>query len=101
MNMAILKRPWAFAILYTCISLGVEGALIVLAGLRVPQDNKLLAPVVLTVPPVLSALVAGFRRLGEFVPVALLTIVLTVGLTIVANKSTGVSTGLLEPIIVR
>ena len=67
----------------------------------VPQDNKILAPIVLTVPPVVSALVSGYRRLGEFVALVLLTTVLTLEVTIVVNKVTGVSTGLLEPIIDR
>ncbi len=54
----------------------------------VPQDNKILAPIVLTVPPVVSALVSGYRRLGEFVALVFPTTVLTLEVTIVVHKVT-------------
>jgi len=99
--MAVLRRPWAYATVYTCLSLTIEGGLIVLAGLSVPEDNGILAPVVLTVPPAIAALAGGNRRADKFALLTILTIVLTLAVTLVANKATGVSTGLLEPIVDR
>lgn len=101
MTIAIRKKPWALAIIYTAVSLAVEAGLIVVGGLRVPQDNAVIAPIVLTIPPVLAAWIAGYRRPKEWVIVALLASVLTLGLTLMAGRITGISTGLVEPIIVR
>ena len=95
------RQPWVFAIAYVVVSLAVEAALIVFGRLRVPQDNAILAPVVLTVPPMLTAWICGYRRPKEFIIVAVLAGVMTLLLTAVAGRLTGISTGLAEPIVVR
>jgi hypothetical protein len=101
MTIAIRKKPWALAIIYTAVSLAVEAGLIVVGGLRVPQDNAVIAPIILTIPPVLAAWISGYRRPKEWAILAVLASVLTLGLTLLAGRITGISTGLVEPIIVR
>jgi len=95
------RKPWAMAIIYVAVSLAVEAALMVVGHLKVPQHNAILAPVVLTIPPLLVAWICGYRRPKELVAVALLLSVLTLGLTVTFGRLTGVSTGMVEPIIVR
>ena len=62
MKTPIGRSPWSFAALYTAMSLAVEIVLIVVVGLKVPEDNAVIAPVVLTVPPLLAAQCSGYRR---------------------------------------
>ncbi len=101
MIVTIRRKPWALAIIYTGVSLAVEAGLIIVGGLRVPHDNAVIAPIILTVPPALAALISGYRRPKEFVILVILTSILTLSLTIVGGRLTGISTGLVEPIIVR
>jgi hypothetical protein len=101
MTIAIRRKPWALAIIYAAVSLAVEAGLIVVGGLRVPEDNAVIAPIVLTIPPVLAAWIAGYRRPKEWIILAILASVLTLGLTLLACRITGISTGLAEPIVVR
>ena len=91
----------AFAGVYTVVSLATEIVLIAVLGLRVPGDNARIAPILLTIPPVLAALVCGYRRPKAFLLVVILTVVLTVMITLAANRVTGISTGLVEPIVTR
>lgn len=95
------RKPWALAIIYTVVSLAVEAALMVVGHLKVPQHNAILAPVVLTIPPVLAAWICGYRRPKELAVLAVLLSVLTLVFTVVFGRLTGVSTGMIEPIIVR
>lgn len=95
------KNPWALALIYASISLGVEAAVMMVGRLKVPQDNAILAPIVLTIPPLLTAWICGYRRPKDWVTVAALLGVLTLVFTLLAGRLTQVSTGLLEPIIVR
>ncbi len=99
--MTIRRKAWAFAIIYLALSLGFEASLIIFGGLRVPEDNATIAPLILTIPPILAVLLAGYRKPKEFVVLLVLTVVLTVAITLTVNKLTGISTGLLEPIINR
>jgi len=101
MTIAIRRKPWALAIIYAAVSLAVEAGLIVVGRLRVPEDNAVIAPIVLTIPPVLAAWIAGYRRPKEWIILAILASVLTLGLTLLACRITGISTGLAEPIVVR
>lgn len=95
-------RPWAFAALYVVVSLLVEIVLIAVVGWKVPDDNARIAPVVLTVPPVLAAGFSGYRRpLKDLLVVAALASILTLLITVVVSRLSGVSTGLVEPIINR
>jgi hypothetical protein len=96
------RRPWAFAILYTGLSLGVEIVLIVVFRLKVPENNAIIAPIILTMPPLLAGLLSGYRRpLALLFRVAVLTSVLTLLITVVVTRISGISTGLVEPIINR
>lgn len=90
---------WAFALVYTAVSIGTEVALIV-GGLEVPRDNAVIAPIILTLPPLGAAWLAGRRR-RELVLLAALTALLTIVVTLTVNRLTGVVTGLLEPLINR
>jgi hypothetical protein len=99
--MKFKKQPWFLAILYVVTSLLIEAAAMIIGHLRPPQDNAILAPIVLTIPPVLAAWLCGYRRPKEWAAVAVLLSVLTLVITIVAGKITGISTGMIEPIIDR
>lgn len=96
------RQPWAFAILYVALSMAIEIVLMVVFRLKVPADNARIAPILLTVPPILAAGISGFRRpLRDFWTVALLSAVLTLVVTIVVTRLTGINTGLAEPIFNR
>ena len=58
------------AVIYVIASLLVEAVFIVVGHLKVPQDNAILAPVVLTIPPLLVAWICGYRRPKELIAVA-------------------------------
>lgn len=101
--MALIGRnPWAFALLYMGLSMALEIVLIVVGRLRVPDDNAVIAPVLLTVAPLLAAGLSGYRRpASAFLTVAGLAASLTLVLTLGVNRLTGISTGMLEPILNR
>ena len=96
-----MKKNFVFAIAYTGVSLLVEAMLIVATELRVPRDNAVIAPIVLTIPPVLTTWICGYRRPNEFVTLAVLTSILTLIVTLGIDRLTGKSTGLLQPILSR
>ena len=98
---AIGTKPWSFAILYLAVSLAVEIVLIVVFRLRVPQDNRILAPIVLTVPPALTTWIAGYRSPAKLAALTLITALLTLVVTIIVTRITGKNVGLTEPIISR
>ena len=95
------KPPWLYAILYTALSMATEIVLIVVFRLKIPQHNAIIAPIILTLPPMLAAWIAGYRTRKEFLLLSGLTAVLTVIVTLTVTHSTGVSTGLREPLINR
>jgi hypothetical protein len=99
--MTIKRNPWVFAVLYMAVSMAMEIILIVIIGLRVPRDNKVIAPIILTLAPVLAALIGGYRRPNVFAINVVLTAALTLGITLAANALTGIHTGIVEPIISR
>ena len=102
MKTLIGRSPWSFAALYTGVSLAVEIVLIVVVGWKVPEDNARIAPVLLTIPPLLAGGFSGYRRpLGVFLTVAALAALLTLTITLVVTRLSGVSTGLAEPILNR
>jgi hypothetical protein len=94
-------RALIFAAIYVGLSIGLEAALIVVLHWKVPQDNGRIAPIILTVPPVLAALMVCGRRRGRFIFLAAVTVGLTLAITIGVNRLTGVSTGLAEPLANR
>lgn len=93
--------PWLYAIIYTGASLGAEIVLIVVFRLEIPRDNGIIAPLILTIPPLLAARVAGYRSGRGLFLLALLTSALTLAVTLTVTHFTGVSTGLREPLINR
>ena len=95
------KPPWAFALIYTALSMATEIVLIVVFRLKVPQNNAIIAPIILVIPPLLAAWIAGYRSRKELVVLAVLTAVLTVIVTVTVTHFTGVSIGLREPLINR
>lgn len=99
--MTIKRNPWVFSVLYMAVSMATEIVLIVVVGLRVPRDNKVIAPILLTLAPVLAALIGGYRRPKVFAINVVLTAALTLGITLAANALTGIHTGIVEPIISR
>lgn len=96
-----IKPPWAFALIYTALSMATEIVLIVVFRLRIPQQNAIIAPIILTIPPLLAAWIAGYRSPKELVVVAVATAVFTLVVTLTVTHFTGVATGLLEPLINR
>lgn len=94
-------RSLLYAVLFMGFSLLTEIVLMVVFRLKVPEDNRILAPALLAVAPTLAAWICRYR--GIFVVLALVfsTIVLTLLFTAVFGRITGVSTGLVEPIFVR
>ena len=99
--MNIARRACIFALTYTALSLAVEIVLIVVLRFQVPRDNAVVAPIVLTVPPVLAALLCGYRSLKPLARAAIAASVLTLAITMIVTRLTGKSTGLMEPIISR
>jgi hypothetical protein len=95
------SHPVVFAVIYTLVSLATEIVLLVVFRLKIPQHNFIIAPIVLTVPPLITAWLAGYRSSRSLLICALLTSILTLIVTIVVTRATGVSVGLREPIISR
>jgi hypothetical protein len=83
------------------LSMIVEIALIVVAGLRVPRDNRIIAPIILVASPIAAGWICGYRRPRALLTVAVVTVLLTIAGVFVVSRLTGVSTGLVEPILVR
>jgi hypothetical protein len=101
MKMTPRWPPWLYAVVYTALSLATEIVLIVVFRLKIPLHNTIIAPIILTLPPMLTAWIAGYRTRREFLLLAGLTAVLTVVVTLTVTHFTGVSTGLREPLINR
>jgi hypothetical protein len=97
----MLKRAALYALVYAGLSLGAEVVLLVVFRLRVPQDNRIIAPVVLVAPPVAAAWRAQRRMSAATVALAVLTSALTVVSTVIVTRATGKSVGLLEPMLAR
>jgi hypothetical protein len=83
------------------LSMALEIVLIAVVGLRVPRDNAIIAPLLLTISPVSAAFLSGYLRPKEFGLLIVLTVVLTILFVLVFSRLTGISTGLLPPIIIR
>lgn len=102
MKTLVGRNPWAFAGFYMATSLLVEIFLMVGVGWKVPQDNARIAPVLLTLAPALAAALSGFRRpLKDLLTVVAFASLLTLLITVVVSRLSGISTGLIEPIINR
>lgn len=93
--------PWAFALIYTALSMGAEIILIVVFRLQVPHDNAIIAPIILILPPLEAAWVARYRSLRELGILAALAALLTLVVTLTVTHFTKVNIGLLQPLILR
>lgn len=93
--------PWAFALVYTALSIATEITLIVFFRLKIPEHNAIIAPVILTVPPIAAAWIAGYRAWRSLGTLAALTAFLTLVVTLTVTHFTKINTGLLEPLINR
>ena len=99
--MTMARKTWVFALVYMSLSMAIEVVLIAAVGLRIPKDNAVIAPILLTVSPVLAALISGYRRPKEFFLLIVLAAALTLICAHVFGRLTGINTGLLEPVIIR
>lgn len=99
--MSVAKRTWVFAVTYMGLSMLVEIILLVIFRLKIPQDNAIIAPVLLIVSPILAALGSGYRRPREFSLLVPLTVILTLLFVLIFGRLTGISTGLLAPVVIR
>jgi hypothetical protein len=99
--MPFRQTAGGYAVVYTTVSLATEIILIVGFGLRVPQDNARIAPIILTVPPLLASWLCGYRKPNTLFPLAVLTTALTIVITLAMARITGITTGLPAPILTR
>ena len=97
----MIRKALVFAAVYLALSIGIEIVLIVVLRWRPPQDNYRIAPVILTLPPLLAVLLAGVRGIKPSFLLFVLTVVLTVAVTMAVTRITGKSVGLAEPLISR
>ena len=93
--------PWAFALVYTGLSLATEIVLIVIFRLKIPEHNAIIAPIILIIPPIAAAWIAGYRSSKSLGVMAVMTAFLTLVVTLTVTHFTRVNTGLLEPLINR
>ena len=93
--------PWAFALIYTALSMATEILLLVVFRLKIPEHNFIIAPIILTIPPITAAWIARYRSPRELGILAALTTVMTLVVTLTVTHFTGINTGLLEPLINR
>ena len=94
-------KPWVFGLVFMAVSMALEILLIVVVRLRVPQDNAIIAPILLTVSPVAAALICGYRRPRQLLLVSFLAVFFTLLFVMVFGRITGISTGLVPPIVIR
>ena len=96
-----LRHPLAFGVIYMALSMVIEIALLVVGRLRIPDDNSVIAPILLIVSPVAAALICGYRRPTAVITLAILTIATTLACVMGFGRLTGMSTGLAPPIVLR
>jgi hypothetical protein len=96
-----LSHPVAFGLIYMALSMAIEIALVVVGRLKIPDDNAIIAPALLTVAPVAAALICGYRTPRAVITVAILTVMLTILFVMVFSRITGISTGVGPPIVLR
>jgi hypothetical protein len=96
-----LSHPLVFGVIYMALSMAIEIALLVVGRLRIPDDNAVIAPVLLVVSPVAAALICGYRRPTAVITLAILTVVITLVCVMGFGRLTGISTGVGPPIVLR
>ncbi len=95
------RPPLAYGLVYMATSIGLEIALMVLGRLRVPEDNAIIAPIILIVAPIAAGWLCGYRTPKTLAILAGTTVALTLLGVFVVNRLTGISTGLVAPIVIR
>ena len=83
------------------LSMAIEIVLLVVVRLRIPQDNAIIAPILLIVSPLVAAVICGYRRPKELIVAAAAAVVLTLVLVMVFGRLTGISTGIAPPMVLR
>ena len=83
------------------LSMAIEIVLLVIVRLRIPQDNAIIAPILLIVSPLAAALICGYRRPKELIVAAVATVFLTLVFVMAFGRITGISTGIAPPIVLR
>ena len=96
-----MSHPLAFGLIYMALSMAIEIVLLVVVRLRIPDDNAIIAPILLVVSPVAAALICGRRRPATVITLAILTVVLTLVCVMGFGRLTGISTGVAPPIVLR
>jgi len=96
-----MKQTLIYTISYVIFSLAFEASLIAFGGLRIPADNAIIAPLILTIPPAVLAIAFSQKRARRFFLLFLFTIVFTLIITQFFVALTGISTGFFEPIVNR
>ncbi len=99
--MKMERKPLAYAIIYMALSMAIEIVLLVVVRLRIPQDNAIIAPILLIASPIAAALICSYRRPREFIVVAIATVFLTLVFVMLFGRLTGISTGIVPPIVLR
>ena len=91
------SRPWVYGLIYMGLSMAIEIVLLVVFRLKIPQDNGIIAPILLIASPILAAWICGYRRPPEMV----LAVVITIVFTLLLVMGFGRVTGILAPVIIR
>ena len=99
--MRIERKPLAFGVIYMALSMAIEIVLLVVVRLRIPQDNAIIAPILLIVSPAAAAVICGYRRPWEVIVVAVATVLLTLAFVMVFGRLTRISTGIAPPVVLR
>ena len=99
----IIKRrsPWVFGLAFMAVSMVIEIALLVVCRLRIPQDNAIIATILLTASPVIASWVCHYRRIRELLLLSGLAVLFTLGFVLGFSRLTGITTGILPPIFIR
>lgn len=96
-----MKKALKYAFVYVVISLLFELLMIFGFGFRVPQDNATLGPLIISIPPLILALLYGRESKKKFFILLFSTAILTLIITLTFIAITGISTGFVEPIFNR
>jgi hypothetical protein len=93
----IRSRPWVYGLIYMGLSMAIEIMLLVVFRLQIPRDNAIIAPILLVASPLLAAWICGYRRPQHLLPLAAVTVLLT----LILVMGFGRTTGILAPVIIR
>ena len=95
------RSPWVFGVVFMAVSMVIEIALLVVCRLRIPQDNAIIAPILLTASPVIASWLCHYRRVRELILLSCLAVFFTLLFVLVFSRLTGISTGIFPPIVLR